>query len=342
MSANINTYIGRKPAWHELGTVTGKHMTWQDVAAEPGMSFDVVKRQLEWNGSPVEAWGTFRTDNDAFLGSVGEGYTVIDHKSGFEMIDQLLTENGAHYETAGVLGAGEVVWGLADLNVSIKVGGVDETKGYLLFSTSYNGTRAHQWKKVGTRVVCQNTLAVALRESSAQFKVWHNRQAVARLEDARKAIASLKNEFATLEDMLNTLNERRMVRETAESIIARLFPVPDGPTAKAYQSRRENATVGILSAFESNDNNAFPEQRGTAYNFLNAVTEWTDHLRGGRGENAKSAMFGSGDQLKQKAFEMLLESANGLPITNQRRVYIEAPIEAPQDLLDDVLNATVS
>lgn len=51
MSANINTYIGRKPAWHELGTVTGKHMTWQEVAAEPGMSFDVVKRQLEWNGS---------------------------------------------------------------------------------------------------------------------------------------------------------------------------------------------------------------------------------------------------------------------------------------------------
>src|SRR5580692_7675953 len=123
MSHNINTYIGRTSAWHQLGTVTGHYMTWQEILQHGGLDFDVFKSQLhDGLGRKVPAWGTFRwnqsdklagiKDAATFLGVVGEDYKVINHASGFELVDALMaTNDGAHYETAGVLGNGEVVWG---------------------------------------------------------------------------------------------------------------------------------------------------------------------------------------------------------------------------------------
>ena len=88
------------------------------------------------------------------------------------MIDSILADqNGAHYETAGCLGKGETVWGLANLNTTINVGtSGDTTEMYLLFATAHNGTFSHLYKLTGTRVVCQNTINIALRSATtAQF-----------------------------------------------------------------------------------------------------------------------------------------------------------------------------
>ena len=83
MAHNINTYIGRQAAWHALGTVTGNFLRWIDIQAQGGFDFLPEKRQLDWAGTPVAAWGIFRSDNGAFLGPVGEAYTPIDHAQGF-------------------------------------------------------------------------------------------------------------------------------------------------------------------------------------------------------------------------------------------------------------------
>src|SRR5215471_14971835 len=140
MPANINAYVGRQAAWHKLGTVTGRHMTWAEVQ-QHGLDYVVFKSQLrDGLGRLVNAWGTFRWnradqlagDKQAavFLGVVGEDYQVIQHANGFRMIDALVASvDGAHYETAGALGAGERVWGLADLALSVSVGH-DQQQGY--------------------------------------------------------------------------------------------------------------------------------------------------------------------------------------------------------------------
>jgi hypothetical protein len=124
---NINTYIGRAAAWHALGTVTGKYQTTDELLADPGFQYVVFKSQLhDGLGRPVDAWGTFRwnladklvgrKEAAQFLGAVGKDYAVIQHDEGFKSIDAVMrTADGAHYETAGVLGNGERVWALADL-----------------------------------------------------------------------------------------------------------------------------------------------------------------------------------------------------------------------------------
>ncbi len=348
MAHNINTYIGRQAAWHKLGTVTGKFMTWDEIQAHGGLNFVPVKEQLmSADGKPVGAWGVFRPDTRAFLGAVGEQYTIIDHAQGFRMIDALIGEqNGAHYETAGCLGEGETVWGLANLNMDIAVGD-DKSTTYLLFATAHNGTFAHLYRTTFTRVVCQNTLNAALSsKATSQFRVRHTAGAQSKLDRAHDALAQISTEVKTMEQKLNLLATRKMTREAMGTILDRLFPQRKGEDGKPIDStRRNNILTDVLACYESNDRNAFPEQRGTAYNLLNAITEYTDHKASTwAGDNGKSAMFGSGDRLKTQALEVLLESASGLAPVAQT-MYAPAPV-APVvsfgSVLDQVLAQTVN
>ena len=339
------SYTGRRAAWHQLGTVTGQHFAWQDVAKDGRLDYSVVKRQLEYNGVPVEAWGTWRTDNETFLGAVGSDYTVIQHTAGFEMLDALVSaKDGAHYETAGVLGKGETVWGLIDLNIALSVG-ADRSDNYLLFSTAHDGSKSHNYRMTSTRVVCQNTLGMALgRKAINQLTVRHTKNADNRIADMHTALEGIGSEVRTMEERLNFLAGRKVTREAATDVFDRLFPraVDSEGKAKPDSTRRENMIAGILERFERNDGNAFPEQRGTAYNLLNGVTEWTDHYRDGvrGGKRSEAAMFGTGDSLKSLALEVITLAAGKMPAHEVKTVFVPTPVSTPSySLLDEIVEA---
>ena len=318
MAHNINTYVGRQAAWHKLGTVTAKYQTTDDLLNDAGFQFVVFKSQLrDGLGRPVDAYGTFRwnladkvagrKDADTFLGTVGKDYAVIQHDEGFKSIDALMrTVDGAHYETAGVLGEGERVWALADLGLTAKVGD-DVQRGYLLFSTGHDGSMAHSYRMCMTRVVCENTLLAGLSErTKGSLSIRHTKHANTRLIDARAALDAMGEDVRSMEDKLNFLAGRKVTREALTTVMDRLFPKVEGKET----TRRSNILGDILKIYELNDGNAFPEQRGTAYNLLNAITNYTDHERSSKEDGrAESAMFGSGDALKSKAMEVIYQTA---------------------------------
>ncbi len=349
MAHNLNvfngnvSYIGRQAAWHKLGTVTGSYMTWADIQAHGGLNYLPVKQQLfDASGNAVDAWGVFRPDNGAFLGPVGDGYTVIDHAEGFRMLDILVaSKDGAHYETAGCLGKGEVVWGLADLSLSVTVGtSGDKSNVYLLFATAHNGTFSHLYRTTLTRVVCQNTLNAAMSSrATSLFRVRHTKNAQNRLDSAHDALATIGAEVQGIEAKLNMLAARKMTREAMGSILDRLFPQSKDANGKPQDStRRNNILTDVLRCYESNDRNAFPEQRGTAYNLLNAITEYTDHVRSTRKDDkGESAMFGSGDRLKTQAMEVIMETADGLQLTVSRPMTFAPSVS----LLDQIVEAGI-
>lgn len=336
MAHNINTYVGREAAWHQLGTVTGKYNTWAEILAHGGLDFSVFKSQLRDNlNRPVEAWGVFRWDakdklardpsKSVFLGAVGEDYQCMNHASGFEIIDDLMrTSNGAHYETAGVLGKGEVVWGLADLGLAARVGD-DVQQGYLLFSTSHDGSHSYTFRICMERVVCENTLNIALGEKSkAVFKIRHTKNAKAKVTEVHEALRLLSDDVKRIEDKLNFLAKRKMNREAFTSIMDRLFPKirkeEVGEMLEVSSTRRDNILADVLKLYELNDGNAFPEQRGTSYNLLNAITNYVDHERSSKGNGngrAESALFGSGDKLKVNALDYILEASQSLPVIQE-------------------------
>ena len=345
MPANINTYIGRESAWHALGTVTGRYQTTEDLLNDKGFQYTVFKSQLhDGLGRKVNAWATFRwdladknaglKDKATFLGVVGEDYKVIQHQEGFQTIDALMrTADGAHYETAGVLGDGERVWALADLGLTARIGD-DVQQGYLLFSTGHDGSLAHSYRICMTRVVCQNTLSAALREKSrASLTIRHTKNAMGRLNNAREALDNIADDVRSMEDKLNFLASRKMTRDAVVTIMDRLFPKTkkeqsDDTVIEESSTRRENILADVLKLYEMNDGNAYPEQRGTAYSLLNAITNYTDHDRSSKGNGtgrAESAMFGSGDRFKTQAMQVIMETADGLPVMQQRTVLTPGP-----------------
>jgi len=353
MAHNINTYRGRQSAWHQLGTVTGKYDTTDDLLNDPGFQFVVFKSQLrDGLGRPVDAWGTFRwdikdkvngnVDAATFLGTVGKDYAVMQHDEGFKTIDALMrSADGAYYETAGVLGQGEKVWALADLKMQVKVGD-DVTEQYLAFVTGHDGSAAHQYFTTGVRIVCQNTLNLALSmKSKSKLTIRHTKNAMSRLTDAREALESIRQDVNGIEQRLNFLAGRKVNREAMISVLDRLFPKQKSADGENRDTtRRTNILSDILRIYESNDGNAFPEQRGTAYNLLNAITNYADHERSSKDDQrAESAIFGSGDALKQKAYEIITDAATGMQTVHHVQYFAAPAVAVPTatPILDSIL-----
>lgn len=328
MAHNLNvidgraSYIGRQAAWHQLGTVTGKYQTKEELLNDRSFQYIVFKSQLrDGLGRPVDAWGTFRwnlqdklagnKEAAEFLGPVGADYTVMQHDEGFKTIDALMRSvDGAHYETAGVLGKGETVFACADLNLAVNVGD-DKSYAYLTFITGHCGNRSHEYRLTVVRPVCENTVQVALAErTKAKICIKHTKNAISRLEDARETLKAIGDDVQRIEDRMNFLANRKMNREAMTSVLDRLFPKRE---ESKNQTRRENILSDVLKRYELNDGNVFPEQRGTAYALLNAITGYVDHERSSKEDGrALSAVLGSGDALKTKAYDVIYEAAGKL------------------------------
>jgi len=166
------------------------------------------------------------------------------------------------------------------------------------------------------RIVCGNTFNRSLASAANMFNVRHTSKSHSKLRDARAALAAIYQDFGKTEQQLNFLASRTTggVEETM-SLLDRVLEMPVGKDERSKKGA--NILAEILEIYEFNDNNAFPEQRGTCYNLLNAVTDYTDHLRSTRARDEEnrdamrstSALFGSGDKLKSRALEVITDYA---------------------------------
>jgi phage/plasmid-like protein (TIGR03299 family) len=316
----------RDAAWHKLGQRTPEAVTWAQAIELADLNWTVEKKQMYARnplGKVVEIplFGTFRSDDGAYLGgAVGEGYEVIQNKDAFTFCDSLLAvSDGAKYESAGALGVGGRIWVLARIpEGDYVIDGGDAHKSYLMVATSHDQTLSYVAKLVDTRVVCANTLAVAMGERSTSFKIRHTASAKQRMDDALLQLGEIKSTAMDLKSKMERLASRKLTRESVDHILDRLFP--KSTDDKANQTRRDNTLTEVLSLYANNDRNAFPSVQGTAYNLLNAVTEYADHFRTARGQGSKpeqvavarseSALFGSGAALKTKALTVILEETD--------------------------------
>jgi len=202
---------------------------------------------------------------------------------------------------------------------------------------------------------------MALSFNGALAKVKHTKSALERVKRAKRYMEVVKDNARSLEEKLNILAARRMTRESMTSILDKLFPVNKDENGKASerQTRRENILADVLKLYESNDSNANPGIRGSAYNLLNSVTEYTDWLRTGRvtedkaaagytadRARAESSLFGSGDALKTKALEVILLDTQGNPV-HTVQTFTAPSVETPKppasnsSLLDSILDASI-
>ena len=334
MSHDLATINGKKAIacatdkrglpWHGLGQMVSGAMTWQQAMEMAQLNWTVSKHQLSLDGVPVPAWGIIRDTDRQYLGTVGAQYTPVQNEYAFSFVDALLEADGAaHYESAGALRNGERVWTLARVNGTIGIRNTaDILDTYLLFTTSHDGSLSTTARLTTVRVVCNNTLTMALSRSASSsiVRIKHTPSAEQRLAEAQTTIANVHNDINKLQDKLNLLASRKLNAKSYTSIMSNLFPDFEA------SPRASGIVTKITELFESNDHNAIPQIRGTAYNLLNACTEYADHYRATRltpdrtaagmseqHARAESALWGTADTWKSQALDSIMAQTADLP-----------------------------
>ena len=313
-------YAGTPP-WHGLGTRLENPATSAEALAAAELDFTVELSPLQTaDGTPVPGKNAaVRSDTGGVLGVVGDRYRPIQNRDCFSFMDSLSREGAVRYHTAGALGDGERVWVLAKLPGRIRVlGGDDVTEKFLLLSTTHDGTAALRVHYTPVRVVCSNTLAMAHRQRTGpEVRVRHTGDPGSKVAEARQILGTAERFYGELADGLDALARHTPKAAELEEYFQALYPDPEEGRNPA---RSRNVREELFRLFERGVGQDLPAARHTSWAALNAVTEYVDHHRTGRGETdaerresrLASAWFGSGARLKGRAYRLALQMATAV------------------------------
>lgn len=314
MAANVQSMFSvRKTPWHGLGEVLDHAPGVDDAIRLAGLDWRVERVGLADVDAPGLRFGPdhaaiVRTDTRDVLGIVGGRYTPIQNDEKFRFFDPIVRSGRATLETAGALGRGEKVWVLAK-SVTAEVVPGDPVESYLLLAGSHDGTSAITVLPTGVRVVCQNTLGVALSGKEPRLTIRHTASASRRLEDAGRVMAQSEAAFGETVERWKFMAGRRIDPRAFSKAL-----IPDAPEGTS-NTRRENARAAILESYEVAPGAG--KARGSAWAAYNAATHWISHKRPSERASAEDTAratwlpSGSGTQLRERAFKIALEMADG-------------------------------
>lgn len=310
--------VGEKP-WHGLGTVVEKAATSAEAIKLAGLDYKVEKKPIfimskdgRSNIEVPDKFATVRMDTYTPLGTVGNRYTVLQNVEAFNLTDALAGVKEAFYHTAGALGHGEIVWILAKLKGVIEVVKGDITEKYLLLMNRHDGMGTVIIKWTGIRVVCQNTLDMALSNTDGEIStsLRHTISMGSKIEEVRKALGIISAKEKIFAEASKRLAAVQLTSEAWENYLKALKLAPEGDEKDGRTKTVLTRTMEQVSElFEKGHGNDLPGVKGTLWGGFNAVVEYIDFYRRSTGSDenrAKSILLGSGSILKQKAWDMAL------------------------------------
>lgn len=307
-------YAGERP-WHGLGNPLNPRQSIEVWKEQAGMDWSIEQSEVRFisgggslgviNAFP-EQKVLYRSDTKAPLAVVSKRFQVVQPGEILEFYRDLTACSGFELETAGVLRAGRKFWALARTGQSTHLKGRDRVDGYLLLATACDGTLATTAQFTSVRVVCNNTLQIALGEGSGAIKVPHRSQF--NPEAVKRQLGITVSAWDGFVARMKALCERPVDPDSADELLRRVltYPAPDGKQAVV----NEQAFAGVRSLYEGGGRGALlASSRGTAWGLLNSVTEYVDHHRRSRSDDHRreAAWFGPGAQLKQRAWDEVMK-----------------------------------
>ncbi|ARL59944.1 DUF932 domain-containing protein [Burkholderia pseudomallei] len=307
-------YVGAEP-WHGLGNKLAPKQPLEVWRRAAGMDWRIEEAEVRFVAAGNRSLGSihafpeqkvlYRSDTKAPLSVVSARYQVVQPEEILEFYRDLTEIGGFQLETAGVLRQGRKLWALARTGQSGMLKGKDEVNGYLLLATACDGTLATTAQFCSVRVVCANTLAIALGEGNGAVKVSHRSQFDAQAVKRQLGIAV--SSWDSFMVRTKALAERKITDSTAEAFLRRVLTystanLPDRETVAVNE--RAIKAVGQLYAGRGKGAD-LPSASETAWGLLNAVTEYVDHHRRTRTDDHRldAAWFGAGATLKQRAWD---------------------------------------
>ncbi|WP_186426453.1 DUF932 domain-containing protein [Cupriavidus metallidurans] len=310
-------YVGQQP-WHGLGNRLAPNQSVDVWAERAGMNWRIESSEVRFvtGTAGIGAIHAFpdqkvlyRSDTKAPLSVVSSRYQVVQPCEILEFYRDLTEVGGFELETAGVLKFGKKLWALAKTGQTGSLKGKDKVDGYLLLATACDGTLATTAQFTSVRVVCNNTLAIALGNGTGAVKVPHRSQFDAQAVKRQLGIAV--SSWDAFMVRTKALAERKVTESAAEAFFRRVLTYPvTASSDRDTVAVNERAIKAVGQLYAGRGKGAqLPSASGTAWGLLNAVTEFADHHRRARSDDHRrdAAWFGAGASLKQKAWDEALK-----------------------------------
>lgn len=292
----------QEPAWHGLGTVFDHDVTTEEMLKLAHLdNWDVRLEPLEFpeGHRPVtDHFALLRTNpfdqGTDVLSIVGQRYRPYQNEELLAFGDAIL-DGGGRWETGGSIKQGRQVFASLLTNLDDLVldpnGAADVVKNYLLLHTSHDGSTAIQAANTPVRVVCQNTLNIALRGVKQSFKIRHTQTAEGKVQAAREALGIQVAYFDEFAAEAQSMIETTVTDDKFLEIVTALYPKPD-EASKAAVTRWNNKVETLEGIYLGNGDgpNTTDNIRGTAWGVFNALTESLDWYRKPRKGSAEAVL----------------------------------------------------
>jgi phage/plasmid-like protein (TIGR03299 family) len=315
----LGTYVGEEPILAEEAIIAAG-LNWE---VEKCPAFSIICRGTE--EIEVEAPGQFHTVRSRkdmsgvevydTLGSVQGRYQILQNHEAFQFMDSLAgPKNLVRYHTAGSLQGGKHIWLLAELTgLTVEPLPGDVTDPYVLLVNGHDGRMPLKALFTSVRVVCQNTLNLALSSSKNGITIRHTGDMKSKVQEAKKVLGIATKEFERYGEVADILVKKQLGDKVFEAFLDSLVPMKNED-----DTRSKNVREKLTELFESGPGTDIPGVRGTAWGALQAVTDFSAHHRTTRGagddedkkreKRLESVWFGSGNTLNQKALRLLVDA----------------------------------
>lgn len=308
MSANVETMFSvRTTPWHGLGEIISEAVNSTEAIKLAGLDWNVIQEPIKTeSGIVIPGYKANMRDKDhKFLGIVTDRYKIVQNSEAFSFTDELLGE-GVTYETAGSLATGKRVWMLAKMEGRMMTD--EEVDPYLVFTNSHDGSAAIRVAITPVRVVCQNTLNLALNTAKRHWSCIHTGDIKYKMEEARMTLMNADHYMEALEEEFGELKLKKMSDEKVMEFIEKLLPLSEDSTLR----RRANMELLRMDLkmryFEAPD---LVDREKSAFRFVNAVSDFVTHKLPQRNvEHYQENLFMKtidGAEMLDKAYQMVGE-----------------------------------
>lgn len=311
MAALVETmYSTREKPWHGLGVIVQEAPTSEDALHLAGLDWNVVQEPI---------YTPFREKIDGFkanvrdtdrkvLGVVSDRYKVVQNVEAFSFTDELLGA-GVRYETAGSLAEGKRIWLLARLPREYIIAG-ERISPYLVFSNTHDGSGSVKVAVTPVRVVCNNTLNLALNTAQRSFSMIHTGNIADKIQEAKDTLFMAENYMDHLGAEFEQLRRQKITDAQIKEYIELLLPMDKNPS-----KTQEKNIIRLRNDMQSRYYDApdLKEVGNNAYRFINAVSDFATHsnpLR--RTANYNENLFSrtiDGNPLIDKAYQLVKAAA---------------------------------
>lgn len=276
MAANVESmFYVRETPWHGLGIKVNAAPDSREALIAAGLDWDVIQEPI-YTDQRKQIPGyrvNVRESDRRVLGVVSERYKIVQNRDAFAFTDDLLGK-GVRYETAGSLQNGRKVWLLARMPHEYIVMG-EQVAPYLIFFNSHDGTGAIKVAMTPIRVVCQNTLNLALHTAKRSWSMIHTGNIQDKMREARDTLLLAENYMDNLGKEVEVLRKKELTDRQVMDYIDILLPIKEGSTPQQIRNMKRLQEDMKMRYFDAPD---LKNVGNNAYRFINAVSDFATHV----------------------------------------------------------------